>query len=102
MLITGSPGSSVSNIIHVYYNSLHDGYYEHRVLYPRRPLLMLPTPTRHGWWCDHGFSDSMPLLEILVFCLLLLDSWLFVTIRAEKRWVLLLYPYCISWAITAS
>jgi hypothetical protein len=49
--------------------------------------------------------SPMLIVEILVSCLLLLDSWLFVTIRAEEKWVPLLFPYllghhCCDWTIT--
>jgi hypothetical protein len=40
-----------------------------------------PTPTR-----GVIMASLMLILEILVFRLLSLDSWLFVTIRAEKKW----------------
>ena len=65
------------------YNNLYDDY-EHRVLYPRHPLLahtplllvmvgglIMPSP------------DINP--RISYFCFLLLDSWSFVTTGAEKR-----------------
>ena len=67
MLITGSSGSSVNNIIHVRI-TVYD--HEHRVLYPRRPLLTHVT---------------LPIL----------DPWLFVT-RAEEKWVPLLCPYLLE------
>jgi hypothetical protein len=52
MLLTGSPGSSVNNIIHVHVHitALYYDDYEHRVLYPRGPLLTHPAPTRHASW----------------------------------------------------
>jgi hypothetical protein len=41
-------------------------------------------------------ASLMLILEILVFCLLLLDSWLFVTIGAETEWVPFLCPYLLD------